>query len=95
MTKVTIIDAICVCGAAVLALMALVEFSSNDGDRAKDAYEAAKNSGASGSQLCRSAKAVEEAYRAAKDASNAEQWSLYARIDCSGAFFNEGYNYQN
>ena len=64
---------------------------ASKGDEAAEAYEIAKNSGASDAQLCRSAQAVWDAYVASGDATEAEQWKTQASIDCSLAHFKEGY----
>jgi len=76
-----------------IAAMALAGCSQSPGERAEEAYLDAKNSGAAQAQLCRSAQAVEQAYRTSGEASKADQWKLYAQIDCSSAYFNEGYRY--
>jgi hypothetical protein len=79
--------------ALFIVVLALAGCSQSAGERAEGAYTDAKNSGASQTQLCRSAQAVEQGYRADGDSEKADQWELYAQIDCSGAYFKEGYRY--
>lgn len=76
-----------------MAAIAVAGCSQSAGEKAEAEYEAAKNSGASQAQLCRSAKAVAQAYSRAGDAEAAAQWQDYAQIDCSLAYFTEGYRY--
>ncbi len=79
--------------ALFIAVLALAGCAQSAGERAEEAYTDAKNSGATQAQLCRSAQAVEQGYRADGESDKADQWKLYAQVDCSGAYFNEGYRY--
>ena len=95
MTKVEAIDRIVFAVLGVIALLLLLQFGDftpSEGERAAEAYEAARNSGASGTQLCRSAQVVEIAHRTRGEASKADQWKMYASNDCAGASLKEGYH---
>lgn len=88
MTKVQAIDRIVYAVLGVIALLVLIEFGNlmpNEGDRAAEAYEQARNSGASDDQLCRSAEAVGYAYAAAGDDETASRWASDARAHCANA----------
>jgi hypothetical protein len=76
---------------ATIGVIAFAQLAPSEGDKAAEAYEQARISGASMTQLCRSAKAVEQEYRFSKDNAKAEQWALYARVDCNSASLIEGY----
>jgi hypothetical protein len=71
--------------AGVLGIAALAEIAPSNGDRAAAAFDQARNSGASDTELCRSATVVANTYRAEGQASKVTQWSLYADIFCGGA----------
>jgi len=91
MRKRGAIDLLALGALGLVCVLAFAELAPSDGDRAAQAYEAAKNSGASDTQLCRSARAVQDAYAAEGDAVEAENWDGWAKIHCLGASFNEGY----
>lgn len=77
---------------ATICVIVIAQLAPSEGDKAAEVYEQARNSGASMSQLCRSAKAVEATYRAHGEGSKADQWALYANIDCNSAALMEGYH---
>ena len=93
MKKLMAADVVIGGGCLLMFGAAALQMLPTEGDRAADAYHDLRLSGASNTQLCRSAKVVEQTYRASGQANEAEQWKLYAQIDCSGAYFNEGYRY--
>lgn len=75
-----------------IAAIALAGCAS-EADRAAEAFEMAKSSGASETELCRSAQQVAAAYGRTSDTAQAENWESWARIHCSLASLNEGYRY--
>lgn len=90
MKKLMLVDWIFIALGVGLAGMALNASIPSDGDRAAEAYQQARNSGASYTQLCRSAKVVETAYRVRGEGSRADEWAQTARINCNGAALIEG-----
>lgn len=94
MRNLTRVDVVIGGGFLLLCLLALSEagsFLPSQGDRAAGAYQEAKNSGASETQLCRSARAVQDAYAAEGDTVEADHWNGWATTHCLSASFNEGY----
>ena len=75
-----------------IAALALAGCQS-EGERAEAEYDRIRYSGASQSQLCRSALAVSEAYRLDGKSQDAQAWAGYAESDCAMAYFTEGYRY--
>jgi hypothetical protein len=91
MKGVTLVDGIIGGGVLLFCALALIEFAPSQGDRAAEAFQSVKNSGASDTQLCRSARAVQDAYAAEGDTAEAANWDGWATTHCLGASFNEGY----
>jgi hypothetical protein len=95
MTKVEAIDGIVFAVLGVFALMLLIEFGNftpSEGDRAAETFQQVKDAGSSETQLCRSARAVQEAYARDGDAAEEQNWRDWAGIHCSMALFKEGYH---
>jgi hypothetical protein len=93
-TTVQAIDRIVYAVLGVIALLLLIEFgdfTTSEGDRAAETFQQVKDSGSSETQLCRSARAVQEAYARDGDAAEENNWRDWANIHCSMAFFKEGY----
>jgi len=84
-------DAIVVGALLVVGALAMSQLSISEGDKAAQAYQQARNAGASQAQLCRSAKAVEATYRVHGEGSKADGWAQNARLDCNSAALIEGY----
>ena len=76
----------------LIAVIALAGCAS-EAEKAEDAFVAAKNSGASETELCRSAQAVKGAYERESENAEVKHWAGLAQAHCSLAFFEEGYRY--
>ena len=66
---------------------------ASEAEQAEATFVAARNSGVSETELCRSAQAVKDAYERESDNAKAESWASLAQAHCSLAFFKEGYRY--
>ncbi len=91
MKKVMTGDVIVVGALVLVGALAMSQVSQSEGDKAAGAYQQARNAGASHTQMCRSAKAVEATYRANGQGSRADQWAQTAAINCNSAALIEGY----